>query len=539
MYKILASFIIIVLIIWLLLHNGGGTQKTHSESKPEIFNPRKIFNENRFTPKVEKHAEYWHSIGQMELLKNLQRKELNLNRAKNVILFLGDGMSVSTLTAARILKGQRKNQTGEEESLSFENFPYVALSKTYCANSQVADSACTATAYLCGVKGNIGTIGVNGHVEFGNCTASMDPANQVSSILAWAQKAGKATGFITTTSLTHASPAGTYAHVASRLWESDSDIIKYSNGKIDTSTCPDMAQQLISQEPGRNFDIIMGGGMGKFIPRTTKDFHDNGGERKDNRNLLSLWQTMHPQGVLVTNRQQLFKANTSEISHIMGIFQSETMQYHALADEAQQPTLMEMTKVALDFLRRKNREYFIFIEGGKIDSAHHSTKAGLALDETLEFEKAIQLARDMTDPKDTLIVVTADHGQPLTIGGYPRRGSPILGLNENERASDGLKFSTLNYPMGPQQYRDEKTGKRLDLGKLSWKIDSPYPSYIPSFYSSHSGEDVGVYASGPHDYLFTGVLQQNTIPHLIAYAACLGEGLTLCNENGEGKNISN
>lgn len=129
MYKILASFIIIVLIIWLLLHNGGGTQKTHSESKPEIFNPRKIFNENRFTPKVEKQAEYWHSVGQMELLKNLQRKELNLNKAKNVILFLGDGMSVSTLTAARILKGQRKKQTGEEESLSFENFPYVALSK--------------------------------------------------------------------------------------------------------------------------------------------------------------------------------------------------------------------------------------------------------------------------------------------------------------------------------------------------------------------------------------------------------------------------
>ncbi|XP_073811726.1 membrane-bound alkaline phosphatase-like [Musca autumnalis] len=490
-----------------------------------------IFNENRFTPKEEKHPEFWHSLAHRELFKQLQKKDLNRNKAKNVILFLGDGMSLSTITAARILKGQRKNQTGEEESLSFEKFPYVALSKTYCANSQVADSACTATAYICGVKGNIGTIGVSANVEFDNCTASMDPRNHVSSILAWAQKAGKATGFITTTSLTHASPAGTYAHVASRIWESDSDITKYSQGQIDTATCLDMAQQLISQEPGRNFNIIMGGGMSKFLPHTMKDYHGNMGVRKDNKNLLSLWQTMHPEGVLVTNRQQLFKINSSEVSHLMGIFQSKTMHYHALADNTKQPSLMEMTKVGLDFLQRKKEGYLIFIEGGKIDSAHHDTKAGLALDETLEFEKAIQLARDMTDPKDTLIVVTADHGQPLTIGGYPRRGSPILGLNENERSNDGLKFSTLNYPLGPKQYHEKNTGKRMDLEKLPWTIDSTYPSYIPSSRSSHSGEDVSVYASGPYDYLFTGVLQQNTIPHVIAYASCLGDGLTVCNEN--------
>ncbi|GBP04315.1 Membrane-bound alkaline phosphatase [Eumeta japonica] len=101
-------------------------------------------------------------------------------------MFLGDGTSIPTITAGRVYLG------GEERQFSFEKFPYVGLSKTYCANTQVADSACTATAYLGGVKANYA---------------------------AWAQAQGMATGLITTTSVTHASPAGIYAHAANRDWE--------------------------------------------------------------------------------------------------------------------------------------------------------------------------------------------------------------------------------------------------------------------------------------------------------------------------------
>ncbi|TMW39322.1 hypothetical protein DOY81_015599, partial [Sarcophaga bullata] len=111
-----------------------------------------------------------------------------------------------------------------------DKFPYVGLSKTYCANGQVPDSACTATAYLCGVKANVVTIGVSAAVEFNNCSMSMDPANHVSSIAAWAKKAGKSTGFVTTTTLTHASPAGMYAHTANRFWECDARC--YNGAKI-------------------------------------------------------------------------------------------------------------------------------------------------------------------------------------------------------------------------------------------------------------------------------------------------------------------
>lgn len=326
----------------------------------------------------------------------------------------------------------------------------------------MADSACTATAYLCGVKGNIVTIGVNANVEFNNCSASMDARNHVSSIAQWAQKAGKSTGFITTTTLTHASPSGSYAHVANRLYESDSDVRSF--GK-DPSECMDIATQLVTQEPGRNFDIIMGGGMSKFLPNNIKDTHGNLGVREDGENLLATWQGMHPQGAIVTNRQQLLNLNISKVSHIMGIFQSQYMDYHLEANPKEQPSLAEMTEIALKLMQRNDQGYFIFIEGGLIDIAHHETKAAISLDETLEFDKAIELARAMTDPQDTLIVVTSDHAHPLTISGYPGRGTDILGLNQYDIDLDGLKYSTLNYPIGIKQYLNDQ-GQRLDLEKV-------------------------------------------------------------------------
>ncbi|XP_061398595.1 membrane-bound alkaline phosphatase-like [Musca vetustissima] len=462
-----------------------------------------------------------------EVLKAIGKQNLNVNKAKNIIMFLGDGMSLSTVTAARILKGQRKNHNGEEDALSFEKFPHMALSKTYCANAQVPDSACTATAYLCGIKANIVTIGVTANVEYNNCSASMDPANHVSSIAAWAQKAGKSTGFVTTTTLTHASPSGTYAHVANRLYESDADIKAFGQ---DPDTCLDMAQQLVLQEPGRNFNVMMGGGMAKFLPKTLKDAHGNNGIRDDGLNLLNTWQIMHPDGALVTNRDELLNVNTANVSHIMGIFNTKSMNYQAVADKSKQPSLSEMTETALKLLQRNEQGYFVFIEGGNIDTAHHENKAAMSLDETLEFERAIELAYEMTNPEETLIVVTADHGHGLTINGYPGRGSSILGLSTHDVGSDGLKYSTLSYPLGREQYIDE-SGKRVDLEKIPRNIETVYPSYVKSIAGHHSGEDVGIFATGPFAHLFSGVLQQHTIPHLMAYAACIGDGPTMCDEH--------
>ena len=97
----------------------------------------------------------WFKDGVKLIQDNLKLKP-NTKTAKNVIFFLGDGMSVATVTAARILEGQLRNETGEENFLSFDKFPWTALAKTYNTDLQVADSAGTATAFLCGVKTNGG-----------------------------------------------------------------------------------------------------------------------------------------------------------------------------------------------------------------------------------------------------------------------------------------------------------------------------------------------------------------------------------------------
>ena len=131
--------------------------------------------------------------------------------------------AVDCVELFRLLKEQRLKAAGEEMTggLIFESFPQLALVRTYCADHTVADSACSATAYLGGVKGNKDTVGVRAGVEHEDCQAGLEEDQEVSSLLSWAQQEGKLTGLVTTDRLTGASPAGTFAHTASRDWESD------------------------------------------------------------------------------------------------------------------------------------------------------------------------------------------------------------------------------------------------------------------------------------------------------------------------------
>ncbi|XP_013109914.2 alkaline phosphatase [Stomoxys calcitrans] len=484
--------------------------------------------ENRITPSRERDTQYWLDYAQ-HIVRQRAGGYFKNKRAKNIILFLGDGMSISTLTAARILKGQREGRPGEESSLAMEQFPFAGLSKTYCTNGQTADSACSATAYLTGVKTNLLTIGVNGHVIFNNCTSSSNPAYHVESIAKWAQDAGKATGIVTTTTVTHASPSASYAHVANRNWESDYDILKTK--AVTNGPCSDIAKQLIQNEPGNKFDVIMGGGFKKFIPNDIRDAFGVKGERRDSLNLVEEWLRYNSQGKLVTTIEELQDLDFVETQKLLGLFHSSHLEYHAKASTSHpaQPRLKDMTEAALKILQKNPQGYFAFIEGGRIDHGHHSNIAGYALDETLEFDEAIQMAINMTNEEETLIVVTSDHSHTMTISGYPGRGNPILGLNQYNRDLEGIPYSVLNYALGPQQYVD-KNGKRLDLSSEKYDEFMVKPSYIHTKMGAHAGEDVALFARGPQAHLFSGTMEQNVIPHLMAYAACIGHGPTFCDE---------
>ena len=140
-----------------------------------------------------------------------------LAQAKNVVFFLGDGMGVSTITAARIFAGQQQGNSGEEYDLAFDRFDNVALIKTYNTDAQVPDSAGTITAIMTGQKTRIGVVGVDATVARDDCSASLNGG--LPSVAELAEDAGLSTGVVSTARITHATPAGAYAHAPNRNWE--------------------------------------------------------------------------------------------------------------------------------------------------------------------------------------------------------------------------------------------------------------------------------------------------------------------------------
>ncbi|XP_045448087.1 membrane-bound alkaline phosphatase-like [Melitaea cinxia] len=450
---------------------------------------------------------------------------LNTNVAKNVILFLGDGMSIATLAATRVYLGRKYGHLGEEVKLSFETFPFTGLAKTYCVDSNVADSACSGTAYLSGVKANSGTVGLSAVVKRGDCEGQRNSSNSVTGLMSWAQRAGKSTGIVTTTRVTHATPAAAYAHSADRKWEADADMPRHG------LRCEDIASQLVRGRVGSSIDVIFGGGRKNFYPSTEIDPHGHYGIRTDGRNLIREWllkkESFGFRPKYIYNKQDLEKLNT-EYDSILGLFSFDHMPYHLEAEE-DDPTLSEMTEKAIELLSQNRKGYFLFIEGGRIDTAHHETKARKALDETAELAKAVEIALRMVNLEDTLVVVTSDHSHTMTYSGYSKRGADILGLASPKfNTSDNLPYSTLSYANGPG-YKPNHGFRRhnLILDDMN-DLNYTYPSLAPLARETHGGEDVAVFAKGPWSHLFTGNYEQNFIPHAIAYASCIGPGLTKC-----------
>ncbi|XP_055844033.1 alkaline phosphatase-like [Episyrphus balteatus] len=477
-------------------------------------------------------AKFWLQDAQQTLKEKLKFK-INKEKAKNVIFFLGDGMSIETLVASRIFGGQLEGKLGERSQLSFEKFPIVGLSKTFCVDRQVADSACTSTAYLCGVKANYATIGVTANVTLNDCLAGQDPANQVESIAGWAQRAKKSTGLVTTTTVTNASPAGLFAHVGHRDYESDLNVKEHDQ---DPKICKDIADQLVTGNVGKKFNVILGGGTKRFLPNGTLDFNGNSGERLDGRNLIKEWVDSK-KGITKTvfNRDQLLEVDFDKTDYLLGLFSPKEMAYKTDADEAKDPSLEEMTEAAIEMLNKNKNGYFLFVEGARIDHGHHENLAHKALMETVELSKAVQKAIDITDSSDTLIVVSSDHGHTMSMSGYPTIGNNILGLSTEMSDVDGLPYTTLSYANGPSYYQhinDKKT--RLDLTNVGvLDKDFKYASTFPSVDETHGGGDVAIFANGPWAHLFSGVVEQNILPHIMAYAACIGDGITMCQEENK------
>ncbi|WP_241262870.1 alkaline phosphatase [Parahaliea mediterranea] len=472
-------------------------------------------------------------------------------KARNVILFVGDGMGVSTVTAARIFAGQKEGKNGEEGYLSFGEFPFAGLSKTYNVDAQTPDSAGTMTAMMSGLKTDVGVIGVDEDIERGNCATVA--GNEVMTYLELAEVAGMSTGVISTARITHATPAATYAKSADRNWEDISDM---PQAAVDAG-CEDIASQLVSFEANLEarvggadvdgIDVVMGGGRRHFLPNdpafnSPDAVSATEGDRSDGRDLTAEWQAMYPEGAYVFDSAGFAALDTGSTNKVLGLFNESHMQYEADRgnDVAGEPSLTEMTTAAIEVLDNNPEGFFLMVESGRIDHAHHAGNAYGALSDTVEMARAVEAAMAATNPEETLIIVTADHSHVFTIGGYPKRGNPILGqvVNVGENApalaADGLPYTTLAYAnglgfqdLGQETDSDAVYGLEPHSGRADTSsVDTEAPGYhqealVPLGSETHAGEDVGLYATGPGAHLVSGTNEQSVVFHIMDYAADL------------------
>jgi alkaline phosphatase len=458
-------------------------------------------------------------------------------RARNVIFFVGDGMGVSTITATRVFS------VGVGGQLVVDQFPYTALSRTYSADSITPDSAPTMSAMMTGVNTNQSVIG------FGETTEPNDFNNDGDGNAPWtllelAKRRGMRVGVVSTATVTHATPAATYAHINQRNNEND----------IALQALPGDATY--NQRLGRGLDLLLGGGRRFFVPNTATDEEGARGARTDGRDLRAEFQA--------AGYRYVWNAagfNAVSALPLLGLFESSHMEYEydRPTDLGGEPSLTDMTVKAIRLLenatRRRPQGYFLHVEAGRIDHAHHAGNAYRALTDTEELDRAIGAAARMVDLRETLIIVTADHSHVFNISGYPLRplqelpyavksyeagyenattaGHGILDLVWDLDQSTGhvaptvdrhgTPYTVLGYHNGPGYRGGARVDPRTDTfpGLRGVVPTGPaHPAYlqeaaVPLGSETHAGEDVAIYAIGPGAERVRGTVKNTYIFHVM------------------------
>ncbi|VDK32922.1 unnamed protein product [Taenia asiatica] len=446
---------------------------------------------------------FWERLAKERLKRTNQIFSAPRTRAKNVILFLGDGMGIPTISAGRFFKAEVEGRLDEANPLlNFEDWPFHTMCRTYDLQTTVTDSASSATAYLGGTKTLTGVIGLTGAVGFRSCRKHT-PEEKVESVLEAAMEAGMATGIVTTSRVTHASPAGAYAHTASRQWESDRQLV----------------------EENLNINVVLGGGSRTFFPVGER------GERLDGRNLAKEWlanQTSRGRcAKLITDASQFMLTDFSKVDYLLGLLGSSHLPFDA--DRGRnEPSLANLTTVAIKVLFRHPKGFFLFVEGARIDHAHHSNSGKKALLDLLAFEDAVRAGTQMVNLEETLVIVTADHSHSfMLVGGQPDRKRSLLDVNTELApfVSTSIRLKAITTSSSHPAFSGAVNTTRLNLTALSnatlHDIEFQQPAFVPLPWATHGGEDVGVYATGVFSYLFHSTVDNTFVGQAMKYALCL------------------
>ncbi len=406
------------------------------------------------------------------------------DRPQAVVLFVGDGFGISHLTLSRLVL---RNPEGR---LKMESLPVFGLVSTYPAVGTVTDSAAAGTALATGVKTANHVLGLD------------QEGNRLRSLADRARREGWSVGLVTTTRVTHATPAAFYAHTPNRYDEEE------------------IALQLLEAP----VDLVLGGGSYSFLPVS------EGGSRRDGRNLI---EEARKRGWKVSLRGEPLE--NPEGARWLGLLASSHLGFRIDENRrpkpARDPSLADLTRIAFVDLEARGRPFFVMIEGGRIDHAGHAFDAASIVHETADFDEAIEVAKEFQRRHPgTLLLVTSDHATGgLAINDFSRpedlrrRTASVSWLVDQIRNA-GAGIELVHQHTGYRDLRPEEleavrhaadgyeAARRLGTA-LSLRDGFTWlPRVDPDGTQGHTGEDVPLFADGPGAYRFGGALDHTDIP---------------------------
>jgi alkaline phosphatase len=335
-------------------------------------------------------------------------------KAKNIILLVGDGMGPSQFGAAWLYSNRILGK--ELRMVEVMQSGRTAYLVNDTADAIVTESAAAATQIACGVKVPARAVGMG-----------PDGKTPCTTVLELAKAKGMATGLVTTSGITDATPAAFAAHVPNRADEAGVAV----------------------QEIQAGVDVLLGGRMQFFLSEAAA------GKRKDGRNLLD--EAEAAGYAVVGDKDGLQQATGGKL---LGLFNMGNMAYEIDRAPTMEPSLAEMTAKALEVLARNPKGFFAMIEGGRIDHAAHRNDAAGTIRDTLAFDEAVGVALDFRRKNpDTLLIVTADHETGgIALIGHSKDSKEYIGINLAAIQKAKMSFELIQEELGknptPEKIRE-------------------------------------------------------------------------------------
>lgn len=456
-------------------------------------------------------------------------------KAKNVIFLIADGLSVAHRTGARIMS---KGMTGGKANgrLAMDDIPPVAFIGTSSTHSIATDSANTMSAYMTGHKSRVNALGVYAD----RTPASLDDPKVETIAEALRRTTKKSVGIVTTAEVEDATPAAVVSHTRKRGDKAE------------------IVGMLFDVKP----DVLLGGGSAYFLGKDVP-----GSKRKDDKDYIAEFKNAGY--ALATDKTELAAATGSNQDKLLGLFHTgnmdvtldrEFLKKGTVEKFPNQPGLVEMTKVALDKLSKNPEGFFLMVEAASVDKMSHPLDWDRALVETIEFDKAVGVAREFAAANpDTMIVVTGDH----------THGVAIIGTVDDEKPGEDMREKVGTYDDAGFPNYEDKDGDgypdRIDVTRRLFlaanngpdhyetfrpKLDGPFVPAVQNEAKEyvaneaykdvpgavfvqgnipkngdtgvHAVDDVVLQAAGPGSEGFRGYMEQSDVYRVLADAFALG-----------------